>query len=127
MKKITFLALLAALWLSPVNCMAMEVTEAVITTGLEDRHPVDTGEIFPASVGRLYCFTEITGASAEGTVTHVWSWEGREMARVELPVRSVQWRTWSSKTLLPEWIGNWKVEVLDENGARLRVIPFTLR
>lgn len=121
-----FLLLLVALWFAPGVCMAMEVSEAAITTGIKDRRPVDVNETFPASTGRLYCFTELTGASPDETVTHVWYREGKEMARVKLPVRSSSWRTWSSKTLLPEWSGKWKVEILDGEEKLLKVIPFAL-
>jgi hypothetical protein len=125
MKRRGFLLLLAALWFLPGICMAAEVTEAVITTGISERRPVDAGETFPASVGRLYCFTELTGA-ADGKITHVWYREGQEMARIELPVSSSHWRTWSSKTLLPEWTGKWEVQILDGSGNLLKIIPFTL-
>ncbi|RMH43608.1 MAG: DUF2914 domain-containing protein, partial [Gammaproteobacteria bacterium] len=47
---------------------------------------------------------------------HVWYWQDREMARVDLPVRSSNWRTWSSKRILPEWTGPWRVVVEDAAG-----------
>jgi hypothetical protein len=43
-----------------------------------------------------------------------------------LPVRSSNWRTWSSKTVLPQWVGQWQVEVLDRDGTLLKTIAFSL-
>ena len=127
MERRGILLLLVALWLAPGFCIAMEVEEVVIATGISNRLPVEAGETFPASVGRLYCFTELTAASADSTVMHAWYWEGREMARVRLPIRSTRWRTWSSKTLLPEWTGNWEVKIIDGSGNLLQKISFMLR
>jgi len=78
--------------------------------------PADT---FCAAVGRVYCLTRVVGAADSTSVTHVWYHEGRTLARVELPVRSADWRTWSSKRILPAWTGNWEVAVLDAAGVVL--------
>jgi hypothetical protein len=39
-------------------------------------------------------------------------------------VRTPAWRTWSSKTLLPEWTGEWMVEVLTSDGTPLESVIF---
>jgi hypothetical protein len=127
MKRLTLLFLcLAALWSFPALSAAMEVAEGVITTEVRDRVPVDAVQTYSASVGKLYCFTRITGAAIDTTITHVWYRAGEEMARVELPVRSSNWRTWSSKNILPEHTGEWKVDILDAEGNILVTIPFVL-
>jgi hypothetical protein len=48
------------------------------------------------------------------------------MSRIELPVRSSDWRTWSSKTIFPGSAGEWKVDVLDAEGALLKSVSFRL-
>jgi hypothetical protein len=97
----------------------MTSADAVITTMVSDRAPVDRVEIYPAQEGKLYCFTLIEGATAETSVDHVWLYQGREMARVTLPVRSGKWRTFSSKKIVPEWKGEWQVRVVDPAGNEL--------
>jgi len=119
------LALLLGLAL-PAVAADLEVAEGVITTQVVDRSPVDTVESYPANVGKLYCFTRIVGARDDTTVTHVWYHGEDEVARVNLRVASPNWRTWSAKTILPEWVGSWRVEVLDADGQVLGTIPFTL-
>ncbi len=110
----------------PGFASAIEVTEGVITTQVVDREPVDAVESYPATVEKLYCFTRITGAEDETVVYHVWSRDGEEVARVELPVRSSDWRTWSSKTILPGWAGEWTVDIQDAAGTSLQVLSFSL-
>ncbi|BCA80276.1 DUF2914 domain-containing protein [Desulfuromonas sp. AOP6] len=123
---IAFVAVLAA-WLSlPVSAFALEVAEGVITSQVSDRNPVDSLTSYSADVGKLYCFTRIVGAESDSQVTHVWYRGDEEMARVDLAVRSNNWRTWSLKALLPEWVGDWRVDVLDADGTVISTIPFTL-
>ncbi len=126
MLKRLILFLSAAAVVVPSYARAIEVAEAVITTDIVDRVPVDALESYSASVGQLYCFTRIVGAAEETSVTHVWYYGDEEMARVTLPVRSSFWRTWSSKNILPGWAGDWRVDILDEAGTTLRSISFTL-
>ncbi len=126
MKRIV-VALLAGMLLVPSLGWAIEVAESALARKVEQRQPVDVMTEVPADIGRLYCFTRLVGADSETRVVHVWSWEGREMARVELPVRSSNWRTWSSKRILPEWSGAWTISILDAEGNLLKEIAFQVR
>lgn len=110
----------------PGIAMGLEVADGVITTQVVDRAPVDAVQTYSASADHLFCFTRVTGAAGDTSVTHIWYRNGVEVLRVELPVRSPDWRTWSVKAISPEWTGEWKVEVLDSEGKLLQTIPFTL-
>ena len=110
----------------PAAALALEVSEAVITTEIRDRAPVDAIQTYPATAESLICYTRVTGAAADTSITHLWYREGVEMARIELPVRSGDWRTWSSKSIFPGAAGAWRVDVLDAEGELLKTIPFTL-
>ena len=70
-------------------------------------------ETFPPDVGQVYFFTQILGAAEPSDIVHVWIYDGREVAIVPLVVNGPSWRTWSSKRILPEWRGDWTVEVRD--------------
>lgn len=83
------------------------------------REPVGEATVFPADVGRVYFFTQITGAAGETEVRHVWFHGDREVASVSLPVEGYSWRTWSSKEIPPDAVGEWSVEVRDANGVSL--------
>lgn len=126
LKKILLICLLSLLLVAPGFAAGLTVAEGVITTRVVDHAPVDELESYPAQQGKLFCFTRIEGAAGETTVTHVWFYQDKEMARIDLPVRSSSWRTYSSKNILPQWTGDWKVQVLDDAGLEIGVIPFTL-
>lgn len=84
------------------------------------------GTVFAADTPQLWCRTRITGAVEPTTVTHVWYHRDKTLARVDLPVNSADWRTVSSKRLLPDWTGPWEVKVLDAAGTVLHSLQFTV-
>jgi hypothetical protein len=88
------------------------IQEAVICESVEDRTPRGTREIYPSPIGKLYCFTKLIDIPSEGTIYHIWYHGAKEVARVELAISPPQWRTYSSKTILPGWKGSWRVEVV---------------
>ena len=96
----------------------------VITSGIQDRMPVDTLSEVSGEQRTVYCWTHITGAETETTIQHVWYRADEEMARIELRVASPDWRTWSSKSIQPVYAGEWRVEVLDPNGTLLDSATF---
>jgi len=105
----------------------LTVSEAAIATGMEGLTPQGAADSFESSVGKLYAFTKIAGADEETLVKHHWFHEDQLMAEVELPVRSASWRTYSSKTIAPAMAGQWKVDVLGQDGTLLKSIPFTIK
>ena len=90
-------------------------------TGVDPETRAATGEAvsFSPEEGRIYCWTRVHGMSPPTTVTHAWYYEGKTKARVDLAVRSENWRTWSYKTFPPDWTGSWEVKVLDQDGMVL--------
>ncbi len=104
----------------------LKVIDSAITTAVVDQMPVDRISAHPADYGKLFCFTRIVGATEETSVVHVWYYQGQEMARVSLPVKSADWRTYSSKRFLPQWTGEWRVAVLDSQQRELAAMTFVL-
>ena len=102
----------------------LEVSVAAICRDVLDREPDGYGISFPVSVGKLYCFTKVTGAQSPTQITHVWFFDGIERARVDLAVKSSSWRTYSSKIIQPHEIGKWSVDVEDFAGNVLKTLEF---
>ena len=124
-----FIALIISLALVPVfftGALAQEisVSQAVVCPEILDRMPVGSSDVIPVGTERVYCFTRIDGAQGETEITHNWYYKGALKASVVLPVRTRGWRTWSSKTLLPDWTGEWMVEVLSKDGTPLESLIF---
>ena len=121
------LVLVCFLLVQPVSSQAAEaldVENAVICKDVVNRVPIGSGTNFPATAGKLYCFTKILGAMGETHITHVWYYGNAERFRIDLPVKSAAWRTFSQKTIRPHEIGVWHVDILDAAGNRLEVLNF---
>ncbi|MEZ5357522.1 MAG: DUF2914 domain-containing protein [Candidatus Zixiibacteriota bacterium] len=119
------LYLFTILLLLPAAAMALDI-EAVVCSGIEERMPVGEGDQFRADVERVYFWTRVTGAEGETFIRHVWLHEGQEIADVQLPVKGSPWRTYSYKTMIPEWTGNWEVKVVGDDGNVLLTKTFTI-
>jgi len=107
--------------LEPVSDITVETA---VCTSVVDRDPVGTADVFPAEVGQVYFWNKIEGVRDTTMIKHVWYFKGDEIATVQLPVRSSMWRTYSYKTIPPEWSGDWVVKVVDASGNVLKAVPF---
>ena len=99
------------------------VVKAVFTTGVVDRQPVDEVNSVYTDTKKLFFFTDIRNMQGK-TVLHRWLHNGQILAEVSFEVGGPRWRTFSSKNLSDEWLGNWKAEVLDSEGNRLHEAEF---
>ena len=94
------------------------ISNAVFALDVEDRSPINIVEEADNSLGKIYFFTNIRNLSGE-RITHRWIYQGRIMADVSFNINGPRWRVWSSKNLWHTWIGEWKVEVLADDGSVL--------
>ena len=106
---------------------AVTLAEAVVCQDVVDRAPVGSGEVFAKEVPKLYCFTRVVGAEPGSQLTHNWYYNGTLKASVKLNVGSSNFRTWSSKSMMPEWTGEWMVEILSPEGTPMDSIIFMLK
>jgi len=106
---------------------SIKVDEMAVCTSVEDRQPVGTDTSFVKTIGQLYCFVKITGESDSTSIFQTWIYNDKEMAKVELSVKGKSWRTWSSKRIVEDWVGNWKVEVSDATGNILKTYEFVIK
>ncbi len=105
----------------------LQIEDAVVCQDVVDREPVGSGDVFAKESARIYCFTRVVGAAGETQITHNWYYQGNLQASVTLNVRSPNWRTWSSKAMMPEMAGEWMVEVLSADGKPMENIIFFLK
>lgn len=104
----------------------LRVGKMVVCIDIQEREPVGAGTMFPATTGQVYCHSLILGAEEETIIHHVWYWNDQKMADVPLTVRSQRFRTYSSKKILPQWKGAWRVELTGPDGALLSTAAFNI-
>jgi len=117
------LAALVLLALS-AHAVAAPQIEAIVARDVVDRQPTEGGEVFPADVGHLVCWTRVSGAEPGSRIEHVWIHEDREVGRVELEIGGPGWRTWSRKSIPAGWTGSWRVDVVGPDSEILTSVPF---
>ena len=104
--------------------IAGSVTRALFTRQIKDLEPVDTVSVLPNDITRITYFTEIHGMAGQ-TITHRWEFNGKVLLEKKHEVGSSRWRAYTSKTLDPAWLGEWKASVVDAAGGTLSVNTFT--
>jgi len=102
------------------------VDEMVICTSVEARQPAGADTAFVKTVGQLYCYTKIS-SDEPVTVSHVWHFNGEQKAEINLSVKGKMWRTWSSKNISEDWVGDWKVDVVTSTGKVLKSQSFVIK
>ena len=106
---------------------SIQVDELAVCTSVEDRQPVGADTAFVKTIGQLFCFVKVTGESDSTSIFHSWIFNDKEMAKVKLSVKGKTWRTWSSKRIVEDWVGNWKVEVSSATGDVLKTKEFVIK
>jgi DUF2914 family protein len=81
---------------------------------------------YPDTVGVVTFWTRLAGGSPGRWVEHVWFHGEKEIARVRQKVDAPTWRTWTRKRIVPEWTGDWRVEVRADDGTLLAERFFTI-
>jgi hypothetical protein len=130
MKTRIFLSLAITILLT-ASVLAQEVSiitveDIQICTSVENRQPIGTDTSFPQDVERLYCFTKLRSDRDMTSVSHVWYYNDKEMAKVDLVVNAKTWRTYSSKRILKSWTGEWRVDILSATGELLASKEFDI-
>lgn len=94
------------------------VARSTFTSGIQEREPVDELTEVTAPSGKIYFFTELRELDGQ-TVKHRWLHQGAVVAEVAFNVSGSRWRVWSNKTLQPDQLGTWTVEVVNHDGKVL--------
>ena len=117
MKKLS-LGLLALGLIAAVPFRQQASVELAVGKSIEAGNPVDTASSFGADVGQVAGWSRVTGVTAGSKITHLWI-HGADSSKVELNIGGSPWRTYSRKTIPAGATGDWTLEVLGPDGAKL--------
>ena len=104
----------------------IKVGTGYVCKGIINRRPLGIGKDFDTSVEKLYCYTRIICAQHPIEITHVWYFGNVKRAEVKLTVRSSNWRTYSSKIIQQNEVGDWHIDVLGPEGNVLKILQFRI-
>ena len=111
---------------SPPTGTRLTIHRAVLGIDVVDREPTGVATRFSREEHKVYCFTEVSILAGGSTVlVHRWSLDGAPQGQTELRIGGDRWRTFSNRTVV-EKPGRWQVELIDEAGAVLETLSFTV-
>ncbi len=97
---------------------------AQFTTSIEDREPTDQVTFVSNDVRKIFFYTDLRNLNGQ-RVIHRWIYKGEIVAEVPFAVAGPRWRVWSSKELLEDWLGDWTVEIVSEDGEVIAAETFS--
>lgn len=111
--------------LQPVEPSGVEVIRAAVCLGIDRREPQEIAEKFSKDVGKLCCFSHIKSGGKRLNIVHKWYHKYKLISSIALRVKGDNWRTYSYKTIAPDMVGEWKVEIVNsENDEVLQLLKF---
>jgi len=116
-----FLVVVSFSFAQPVKVLDIQFAVAV-----QEGEPVGISEKFPPDIGKVYCWSKVEAEKVPVKIYHVWYYGDKEVAKVELEVKSKLYSVWSAVSINPQWKGVWKVEVQDGGGNRLAEKSFEI-
>ncbi|MEM9102161.1 MAG: DUF2914 domain-containing protein [Pseudomonadota bacterium] len=109
--------------ITPDSFTQGSVARAIFTTEIQNREPINNLKTQTNDINKMYFFTELVGFN-EKVIKHRWIYMDEVKAELSFSVRGERWRVFSSKNLIPSWIGTWTVQVVDESGQVLKSASF---
>lgn len=104
----------------------LDVNEYAFCEGVENREPVGKKDVFSPQIGKVYLWTVITGANEPTEIKHVWYHGEEKMAEIPLNIKYPRSRTWSCKTIISEWTGDWHVDIIDSKQNLIKKVTLKI-
>jgi hypothetical protein len=100
-----------------------KVARALVTTGVENREPVDRVLILENDSRQVYFFSDLRHMQGE-RVTHHWEHDGKVMMQKSFDVKGPRWRVYSVIDMEPHMVGQWTVVITNRDGCPLKAVIF---
>ena len=110
------------------NLIDLKLKNIQICRNISQRNPIGADVVFMNDVDSLYCYTRIQNLGQKSEVKHVWYFEDNIMTQVRYNVKKSNiYRSWTKKTILPNQVGSWRVDVQDYNGKIIGSKKFQIK
>ncbi len=103
------------------------LSESGICSGIAGHRPVGEATQFRSDAGKIWVYTRFIMEKEEASkIKHVYYFDGKKVSEVILDVHGPSFRTNSYKTINDKFVGDWKVEVVAEDGGVFETLEFTV-
>ena len=108
--------------------ISLTVQDIKICKSIYKRTPVGSDVVFTNNIDSLYCYTKIQNPGPKREVKHIWYYDNQMMTQVRYNVKKSNiYRSWTKKTILPNQIGRWRVDIQDNNGTVIGSKKFEIK
>ncbi len=105
----------------------ISILKSAACTEIENYEPVDPDTYFDMYEGKVWVYTKVEMPKGQkGKIQHVYYLGDKKIQTIELDVKGPTFRTRSYKTMTENLCGDWKVEILSENGQLLDTVEFSV-
>lgn len=119
MSKTSWLKYLLPALLLTTTAFAAGSADVKVGTGVEKYEITGTSDSFTVAPNtRIYAGTKVTGVD-NGTVSVVWSKDGKEVSKTELKVPRSPYRTHAYRTFRAGDSGAWTAKIIGADGTEL--------
>jgi hypothetical protein len=81
----------------------------------------------PPSWKKVFCWISLPDVKKESSVKFVWYYFKKKMAETIVEIKPPACAVWAFKTMRPQYVGDWCVEVLDEEDRFIRELCFNVK
>ncbi|PIS46478.1 MAG: hypothetical protein COT17_08355 [Elusimicrobia bacterium CG08_land_8_20_14_0_20_51_18] len=106
---------------APAPAPAIRVEKLAVGTAVVKRELIGESRVFPKETASVYVWTKLKADNPPCAVNFVYYLNGKKVREITLNVKFSTYRTWTIKNVS---VGDWKVELQDENGAVLASAAF---
>ncbi|MFZ7126822.1 MAG: DUF2914 domain-containing protein [Desulfobacterales bacterium] len=110
----------------PADRQELRLTEAAMCESIRAFKPVNSGSVFPVSVGKIYCFTAFEKIPEKMFIHHHWYRRDQLVTRRGLQLIPPKWSSASSIQIRDADKGPWRVDITDDNGRVLTTLRFSI-
>ena len=90
------------------NARTLKVDRVRVASRIVQDLPVGVAKVFPAGVGRVYCWTAVSVSTPPASVSYRWYRDGKLAHEDELALSTSSQGLWSTSIVRP---GHWKVDI----------------
>jgi len=99
-----------------------------VGTGVDNHNLTGKSNTFKQGVDKIFCLSRIEGAKPQvkTKINHIWYYEDIKVQTIILNIKSASYRTYSFRSINPNQVGKWRVDVTEEDGHILKTVDFNI-
>jgi hypothetical protein len=88
--------------------------------------PANPAVVFSMSQGEVFCYSEFDSVLEKTVIFHKWYKRDKLIFTMPLTLQPPKWSSFSRVQIRGEDKGPWRVEIVDQNGTRLKILRFSM-